>query len=142
MRWPSIEPPCGYLFCAAYRLPWKALPAVFGISSSVHRYFQFWGEHGVSQSRWKAGPAKYDEAIGIDLTWLSADGCIPKSAPGAGVLLALAVTGANRHDVSLLEAIVGSILIERLAIFERSQHLCLDRGYAGEPVLGIVVVRG
>jgi len=52
------------------------------------------------------------------------------------------VTGANRHDVSQLEAVLDSIVIERPDIFERPQHLCLDKGFTGEPALEIVVLRG
>jgi putative transposase len=61
---------------------------------------------------------------------------------GAGVPLALVITGANRHDVSQLEAVLDSIVIERPCIFEYPQHLCLDKGYSGEPALEIVVLRG
>jgi transposase len=61
---------------------------------------------------------------------------------GAGVPLALVVTGANRHDVSQLEAVLDSIVIERPDIFERPQHLCLDKGFTGEPALETVVLRG
>ena len=61
---------------------------------------------------------------------------------GAGVPLAIVVTGANRHDVSQLEAVLDSIVVERPDIFERPQHLCLDKGYSGEPALEIVVLRG
>ena len=61
---------------------------------------------------------------------------------GAGVPLALVVTGANRHDVSQLEAVLDSIVIERPDIFEYPQHLCLDKGYTGEPALEMVVLRG
>jgi transposase len=61
---------------------------------------------------------------------------------GAGVPLALVVTGANRHDVSQLEAVLDSIVIERPDIFECPQHLCLDKGYTGEGALEIVVLRG
>jgi len=61
---------------------------------------------------------------------------------GAGVPLSLVVTGANRHDVSQLEAVLDSIVIERPDIFEYPQHLCLDKGYTGEPALEIVVLRG
>jgi transposase len=61
---------------------------------------------------------------------------------GAGVPLALAITGANRHDVSHLAAVLDAIIIERPDIFENPQHLCLDKGYAGEPALEIVVLRG
>ena len=56
--------------------------------------------------------------------------------------LALVVTGANRHDVSQLETVLDSIVIERPDIFEHPQHLCLDKGYTGEPALEIVVLRG
>ena len=56
--------------------------------------------------------------------------------------MALVVTGANRHDVSQLEAVLDSIVIERPDIFEEPQHLCLDKGYTGEAALEIVVVRG
>jgi hypothetical protein len=51
-------------------------------------------------------------------------------------------TGANRHDVSQLESLLDAIIIERPDIVERPQHLCLNAGYAGEPALEIVVLRG
>jgi transposase len=61
---------------------------------------------------------------------------------GSGVPLAMVLTGANRHDVSQLETLLDSIIIERPDPFERLQNLCLDKGYAGEPDLEAVVVRG
>jgi hypothetical protein len=61
---------------------------------------------------------------------------------GAGVPLALAVTGANRHDVSRLEAVSDSIVIGRPDIFECPRHLCLDKGFTGESALETVVLRG
>jgi len=54
---------------------------------------------------------------------------------GIGVPLAMVITGANRHDVSQLETLLDSIIIERPDIFEKPQHLCLDKGYSGEPAL-------
>jgi transposase len=60
----------------------------------------------------------------------------------AGVPLALVVTGANRHDVSQLQRLLDSFVIERPDIFENPQHLCLDKGYRGEPALETVVLRG
>jgi transposase len=63
-------------------------------------------------------------------------------AGGAGVPLALVVTGASRHDVSQLEAVLDSFQVERPESFETPQHLCLDNGYRGEPALEIVVLRG
>jgi transposase len=61
---------------------------------------------------------------------------------GVGAPLGIAVTGANRHDVSQLEAVLDSIVIERPDIFVYPQHLWLDKGYAGEPALEVVVLRG
>ena len=60
----------------------------------------------------------------------------------SGVPLAILITGANRHDVTQLEELIDSIVIERPDIFKRPQHLCLDNGYAGEPALEIIVLRG
>ena len=61
---------------------------------------------------------------------------------GEGVPLAIVVTGANRHDVTQLEAMLDSIVVERPDPFEYPQNLCLDKGYSGEPALEIVVLRG
>jgi len=61
---------------------------------------------------------------------------------GAGVPVAIVLTGANRHDVSQLETLLDCIVIERPDIFECPQHLCLDKGYTGEPALEVVVLRG
>ena len=73
-------------------IQWKALPKSFGSSSAVHRYFQFWNEKGFFQALWVAGLERYDEAKGINWTWLSADGCMTK-AP-----LAQETVGKNPTD--------------------------------------------
>ena len=52
------------------------------------------------------------------------------------------VTGANRHDVSQLELVLDSLVVERPDIFEHPQHVCLDKGYTGEPALETAVLRG
>lgn len=44
--------------------------------------------------------------------------------------MSIVVTGANRHDVSQLELVLDEIIIERP---DTVQHLCADKGYAGEP---------
>jgi transposase len=54
----------------------------------------------------------------------------------------MVITGANRHDVSQLETLLDSIIVERPDPFEHPQHLCLDAGYSGEPALEAVVLRG
>ena len=62
---------------------------------------------------------------------------------GRGVPLSLIVTGAHRHDVSQLEAVLSSIMVKREMPNERrSKHLCLDAGYRGEPALRIVEGHG
>ncbi len=59
-----------------------------------------------------------------------------------GVPLSLAVTGANRHDVTQLEAVLDALVIERPNVtVEEPQHLCADNAYAGEPARQAMVDR-
>ena len=54
---------------------------------------------------------------------------------GRGVPLAVAVEGANVPDQKLVAATLDAIPVERPdSTPEEPQHLCLDKGYAGEPV--------
>jgi putative transposase len=48
-----------------------------------------------------------------------------------GVPLSLIVTGANRHDVTPLDAVLDGRLI--LPPQNTEQNLCADKGYAGNP---------
>ena len=48
----------------------------------------------------------------------------------------------DRHDVTQIERLLSLIEVERPDIFERPQHLCLDKGYTGKPALEVIVVRG
>lgn len=53
------------------------------------------------------------------------------------------VTGANRHDVTQLDAVLSSIMVKREVPSERrSKHLCLDAGYRGEAALKIIESHG
>jgi transposase len=52
-----------------------------------------------------------------------------------GVPLSIVVTGANRHDVTQLAAVLDGIIIERP---ETDQHLCADKGYTGEPAQQVI----
>lgn len=52
-----------------------------------------------------------------------------------GVPLSIVVTGANRHDVTQLAAVLDGIMIERPDV---DQHLCADKGYAGEPAQQVI----
>ena len=62
---------------------------------------------------------------------------------GLGVPLAVAVDGANVHDQKLLSATLDGIPIERPKPGPyRRQHLCLDKGYVGQPIEREVRKRG
>ena len=62
---------------------------------------------------------------------------------GRGVPLSIIVTGANRHDVTQVAAVLEAIVVQRLAPPERrSKHLCADAGYTGAPALGIIEEHG
>ena len=57
---------------------------------------------------------------------------------GRGVPLGIAIAGANAHDQKLLEATLRSIPVRRpRSRGRRRQHLCLDKGYFGQPSLNI-----
>ena len=57
--------------------------------------------------------------------------------------MSLIVTGANRHDVSQLDAVLSAIMVKREVPPERrSKHLCLDAGYAGRSALQIIERHG
>jgi transposase len=50
------------------------------------------------------------------------------------VPLGIAIAGANTHDVKLLRATLQSIPLPRpKPAGRRRQHLCLDKGYCGQP---------
>jgi putative transposase len=54
---------------------------------------------------------------------------------GRGVPLGAAVDGANVHDQKLVKETLNSVPVERPQPTPRKpQHLCLDKGYTGEPV--------
>ena len=62
---------------------------------------------------------------------------------GRGVPLSLVVTGANRHDVSQLEAVLDAIVVKRAHPPQRrSKHLCADAGYTGAPALAVIEKHG
>jgi len=53
------------------------------------------------------------------------------------------VTGANRHDVSQLAAVLdGSVVQRPTPPTRRSKHLCADAGYAGAPARNIIEEHG
>lgn len=53
------------------------------------------------------------------------------------------MTGANRHDVSQLEAVLDGIQVSRPPPpRRRHKHLCADAGYTGAPALHEITSRG
>jgi len=134
---------------------WKALDATrFCPGSTAHDRFQEWVEAGVFLKFWEAGLLEYDYFKGIDWSWLSMDGCMTKAPLGGdktgrnptdrgksgvkrsllveakGVPVGLAVDGANRTDMKLVEATLESIPVERPEPTEEEpQGMCMDKGY-------------
>jgi len=64
-------------------MQWNALNAT-GIcsSSSAHRRFQEWEQAGVFHEIWRQGLLEYDKVVGIDWSWLAADGAMTKAPLG------------------------------------------------------------
>jgi putative transposase len=59
-----------------------------------------------------------------------------------GIPLSLVVSGANVHDVKLLEPTLDGIVVERPeADPEKPQNFCADAGYKGDAALQAVVAR-
>jgi len=53
------------------------------------------------------------------------------------------VTGANRHDVTQLDAVLQAIMVKRKTPSKRrSKHLCADAGYRGQPALEVIAAHG
>jgi putative transposase len=56
-----------------------------------------------------------------------------------GVPLSIVVTGANRHDVTQVEAVLDARLLKPEGI---EQNLCADKGYFGKPAEQAMIARG
>ncbi len=62
---------------------------------------------------------------------------------GRGVPLSLVVTGANRHDVTQVKAVLDGVMVDRPNPPQRrNKHLCADAGYTGAPALRIIEEHG
>jgi putative transposase len=60
-----------------------------------------------------------------------------------GAPLSLVVTGANRHDVTQLEIVLDTMVIDRPEPTpDQPQHLCADKGYDSRAAIQIMVDRG
>ena len=64
-------------------MQWNALDLTGPCSSSsAHRRFQEWERAGVFHEIWRQGLLAYDEQVGIDWSWLAADGAMTKAPLG------------------------------------------------------------
>ena len=143
-------------------IQWNALPRQMGASSTVHDRYQEWERLGFFEQLWQAGLLEYDEMEGIEWEWQAMDGAMTKAplgrgasgknptdrakmgtkrsmlTDGAGIPLAVAVEGANRHDSRLLVATLDGLVVARPAREGEKdspeQHLCLDAAYDSSEV--------
>jgi putative transposase len=156
----------GILYVLRTGCQWNALPKEFGSGKTVHRYFQRWVRAGVFKRLWQAGLNEYDDLKGIDWKWQAADGAMTKAPLGGektgknptdrgkigikrsllvnaqGLPLAIVVSGANTPDGRLLAATLDALPIERPDPATTDQHLCLDKGYSGEPCATVAEAAG
>lgn len=129
----------------------------------MHDRYQEWERLGFFEELWRAGLLEYDELEGIEWEWQAIDGAMSKAplgrgatgknptdrakmgtkrsmlTDGAGIPLAVAVEGANRHDAKLLVATLEGLMVARPAAGEEEgagseQHLCLDAAYDSDEV--------
>jgi transposase len=134
---------------------WQALDQTdLCAPSTAHDRFQEWVEAGVFQAFWQAGVEQFEEIWGIDWEWLAMDGAMTKAplggertgpnptdrgksgvkrsilTEGHGVPIGLAVEGANRHDMKLVQPTIESLVATRpKPTKEQPQGMCLDKGY-------------
>lgn len=82
-RVPDREAMDAILLVLRTGMQWNALNAT-GIchSSSAHRRFQDWEKAGVFHEIWRQGLLDYDDEVGIDWSWLAADGAMTKAPLG------------------------------------------------------------
>ena len=117
-------------------------------------YFQEWQTAGFFEKIWALVLEKYNELEGIGWEWQSIDGCMIKVllaresmghnptdrekmgtkrsvlTDKKGLHLSVVLSGANTHDIRLLEETLEKIVISRPLICEQHpQNLCLDAGY-------------
>lgn len=138
---------------------WKALPRSLGAPSTAHLRFQQWVAAGVFHTLWTLGLMQCHVEGRLDFTWQSIDGCMTKAplggagtgpnptdrgkdgtkrnllTEGGGLPTGLAVSGANAHDMTQVQAVLDSMpLLPPWPTEEDEQHFCADKGYDYESV--------
>ena len=66
----------GLIYLARTGSQWAALPREFGPKSTVHERFTEWVADDKLERAWAVLLRSYDAEIGLEWTWLAADGCI------------------------------------------------------------------
>lgn len=117
-------------------IQWKALPREFKVSAStVHRRFQEWVADMTFQKIWTLILLKYQKKNHVMMQWVALDASFSKAPLGGtevgkspvdrrkigtkkhicvdqnGIVIALAVSGANRHDNAMAQKTVQSLAI-------------------------------
>src|SRR5215211_1987402 len=72
----------GLIWLARTGSQWAALPREFGPKSTVHERFSEWVEAGKLERAWAVLLREYDATLGLDWSWVAADGCIVKAPFG------------------------------------------------------------
>ena len=72
----------GLIWLARTGSQWAALPRAFGPKSTVHERFTEWVATDKLAQAWAVLLREYDADIGLDWSWLAADGCIVKAPFG------------------------------------------------------------
>jgi transposase len=72
----------GLIWLARTGSQWAALPREFGPKSTVHERFAEWVAGDKLERAWAVVLAEYDAELGLDWSWLAADGCIVKAPFG------------------------------------------------------------
>jgi putative transposase len=145
----------GILYVLRTGCQWKAAPKTYASGSTLHRRFQEWEQAGIIRAILQQLLLRYDRTRGIDWEWQAADtkllaaplggtatGANPTDRAkcgtkrhllidGNGAPLGLHLTGAQRHDMKGLAALLTSgLLVPRAKPTRRKrQHLCLDKAY-------------
>ena len=117
-------------------IQWKALPREFKVSAStVHRRFQEWVKDMTFQKIWIQILLKYQKKNHVMMQWVALDASFSKAPLGGaevgkspvdrrkigtkkhicvdqnGVVISIAVSGANRHDNAMAQKAVQGIAI-------------------------------
>jgi transposase len=72
----------GLIWLARTGSHWAALPRVFGPKSTVHERFSEWVATDQLAQAWAVLLREYDATLGLDWSWVAADGCIVKAPFG------------------------------------------------------------